>query len=170
MKKFLFMLVAMFAMSTAAFAQKGVTAFGVQGAYDDLFGQFGLGVKVQQGFADQFRAEVGGDFFFKKNGVSMFDVNANFHFVVPVVADKFNVYPLAGANISFGSLDDDIVTVAAIGGVDLSKSKTRIGLNLGGGVEYFVTDNVKIVGEAKYIISDNGWSRFGANVGVAFLF
>ena len=44
MKKYLFMLVAVFAMSTAAFAQKGVTGFGVQGAYDDLNGQFGIGI------------------------------------------------------------------------------------------------------------------------------
>ena len=34
MKKYLFMLVAVFAMSTAAFAQKGITGFGVQGAYE----------------------------------------------------------------------------------------------------------------------------------------
>ena len=53
MKKYLFMLVAVFAMSTAAFAQKGVTAFGVQGAYDDWNGQFGIGVKLQYGFIDQ---------------------------------------------------------------------------------------------------------------------
>ena len=169
MKKFLFILVAMFAMSTASFAQQGVTSFGVQGAYDDLFGQFGVGAKLQYGFVDQFRGEVGADFFFKKDGVSMFDINGNFHFVVPVV-EKFNVYPLAGVNISFASLDDTIVAVAAIGGVDLANSKTRIGVNLGGGVEFFVSDKVKLVGEAKYIVSDNGWSRFGANVGVAFLF
>ena len=154
MKKYLFILVAMFAMSTAAFAQKGVTAFGVQGAYDDWNGQFGLGVKVQQGFADQFRAEIGADLFFKKNDISMFDVNANFHYVIPVAAEKFNVYPLAGANIAF--FNHDI--------------PTRIGLNLGGGLEFFITDTVKIIGEAKYIISDNGFSRFGANFGVTFLF
>ena len=169
MKKYLFMLVAVFAMSTAAFAQKGVTAFGVQGAYDDLFGQFGIGVKLQHNFADQFRSEIGGDFFFKKDYVSMIDVNANFHYIVPV-ASQFNVYPLVGANISFASLDDGVVALASLGGVDLSKSKTRIGLNLGGGLEYFITDTVKLVGEAKYIVSDNGFSRFGANFGVAFTF
>ncbi|MBQ6747237.1 MAG: outer membrane beta-barrel protein [Bacteroidaceae bacterium] len=154
MKKYLFILVAMFAMSTAAFAQKGITSFGLQGAYDDFNGQFGVGAKLQYGFVDQFRGEVGADLFFKKNDLSMFDINANFHFVVPVVADKFNVYPLAGANIAF--FNHDI--------------PTRLGLNLGGGLEYFVTDKVKIIGEAKYIISDNGFSRFGANLGVGFLF
>ena len=153
MKKYLFMLVAVFAMSTAAFAQKGVTAFGVQGVYDDWNGQFGIGVKLQHNFADQFRSEIGTDLFFKKYDISMVDVNANFHYVVPV-ASQFNVYPLVGANIAF--FNHDILT--------------RIGLNLGGGLEYYITDTVKLVGEAKYIVSDNGFSRFGANFGFAFMF
>ncbi|MBO7602121.1 MAG: outer membrane beta-barrel protein [Bacteroidaceae bacterium] len=153
MKKYLFMLVALLTMSTAAFAQKGVTGFGVNGAYDDLNGQFGIGVKLQYGFINQLRGEVSGDFFFKKNDLSLVDVNGNLHFVVPVV-DKFNVYPLAGLNIAF--FNHDI--------------PTRLGVNLGGGLEYFITDTVKIGGEAKYIVSDNGYSRFGANIGVTFLF
>lgn len=153
MKKYLFMLVAVFAMSTAAFAQKGVTAFGVNGAYDDLNGQFGIGVKLQHNFADQLRSEIGTDLFFKKKDISIVDVNANFHYVVPV-ASGFDVYPLAGANIAF--FNHDI--------------PTRIGLNLGGGLEYYITDTAKLVGEAKYIVSDNGFSRFGLNFGVAFMF
>ena len=100
MKKYLFMLVALLTMSTASFAQKGVTGFGVTGAYDDLFGQFGLGIKLQYGFIDHLRGDLGTEFYFKKDGMSLADVNGNLHFVVPVV-DKFNVYPLAGLNIAF---------------------------------------------------------------------
>ena len=153
MKKYLFILVAMLTMSAAAFAQKGVTGFGVQGVYDDWQGQFGIGVKLQYGLVDQLRGELATDMFFKKKDISMVDVNANLHYVVPV-ASGFNVYPLAGANIAF--FNHDI--------------PTRLGLNLGGGIEFFVADNVKIGGEAKYIVSDNGFSRFGANFGVTFLF
>lgn len=153
MKKYLFMLVAVFAMSTAAFAQKGVTAFGVQGAYDDWNGQFGIGVKLQYGFIDQLRGDLSTDIFFKKRGFSLVDVNGNVHFVVPVV-DKFNVYPLAGLNLAFFN----------------NHIPTRLGVNLGGGLECFVADNVKIGGEVKYIVSDNGFSRLGVNFGVAFLF
>jgi len=154
MKKYLFMLVAVFAMSTAAFAQKGLTGFGVNGVYDDWNGQFGIGVKLQHGFLDQLRGEAGVDFFFKKNDISMVDVNANLHYVFPVVSSKFNVYPLAGLNIAF--FNHDI--------------PTRLGVNLGGGLEYFITETVKIGGEAKYIVSDNGFSRFGANISVGFVF
>ena len=147
------MLVAVFAMSTAAFAQKGVTGFGVQGVYDDWNGQFGIGVKLQFGLVDQLRADVATDLFFKKKDISMVDVNGNLHYVVPV-ASGFNVYPLAGVNLAF--FNHDI--------------PTRLGANLGGGIEFFVADNVKLGGEAKYIVSDNGFSRFGANFGVTFLF
>lgn len=153
MKKYLFMLVAVFAMSTAAFAQKGITGFGVQGVYDDWNGQFGIGVKLQFGLVDQLRADVATDLFFKKKDISMVDVNGNLHYVVPI-ASGFNVYPLAGINLAF--FNHDI--------------PTRLGANLGGGIEYYVASNVKIGGEAKYIVSDNGFSRFGANFGVTFLF
>ncbi|MBE6288645.1 MAG: porin family protein [Bacteroidaceae bacterium] len=153
MKKYLFMLVAVFAMSTAAFAQKGITGFGVQGAYDDWNGQFGIGVKLQFGLVDQLRGDVATDLFFKKKDISMVDVNGNLHYVVPI-ASGFNVYPLAGINLAF--FNHDI--------------PTRLGANLGGGIEYYVASNVKIGGEAKYIVSDNGFSRFGANFGVTFLF
>ena len=156
MKKYLFMLVAVFAMSTAAFAQKGLTGFGVQGAYDDLNGQFGIGVKLQLGLVDQLRGDVATDLFFKKKGTSMVDVNANLHYVVPV-ASGFNVYPLAGLNLAF--FNNDIVDIP-----------TRLGANLGGGLEYYVASNVKIGGEAKYIVTSDGYSRFGANFGVTFLF
>ena len=153
MKKYLFMLVALLTMSTAAFAQKGVTGFGINGAYDDWNGQFGIGVKLQYGFIDQLRGDLSTDLFFKKYDISMVDVNGNLHYVVPV-ADKFNIYPLAGLNIAF--FNHDI--------------PTRLCVNLGGGLEYFITDAVKIGGEAKYIVSDNGFSRFGATIGVTFLF
>ena len=85
--------------------------------------------------------------------ISMVDVNGNLHYVVPI-ASGFNVYPLAGINLAF--FNHDI--------------PTRLGANLGGGIEYYVASNVKIGGEAKYIVSDNGFSRFGANFGVTFLF
>ncbi|MCR4764554.1 MAG: porin family protein [Bacteroidaceae bacterium] len=153
MKKYLFMLVALLTMSTAAFAQKGFTSFGVNGNYDDLNGQFGLGVKLQYGFVDQLRGDLSTTLYFKKKGITMFDVNGNVHYVFPV-ASKFNVYPLAGLNIAF--FNNDI--------------PTRLGVNLGGGLEYFVASNVKIGAEAKYIVSDNGFSRFNLGIGVGFLF
>lgn len=153
MKKYLFMLVAMLTLSTAAFAQQGVTGFGINGSYDDWNGQFGIGVKLQYGFVDQLRGDLSTDLFFKKNDISMVDVNGNIHYVFPVVS-KFNVYPLAGLNIAF--FNHDI--------------PTRLGVNLGGGLEYFVADQVKIGAEAKYIVSDNGFSRFNVGVGVTFLF
>lgn len=158
MKKYLFILVAMFAMSTAAFAQKGTSAVGIVGAYDDANSQFGIGVKYQYFFIDQLRGDFGGDFFFKKDLMSMIDLNANVHYVFPL-AQVVNVYPMAGLNVAFASWD--------IAGVD---NQTRLGLNLGGGFDIKLGSSVKLILEAKYIISGEGWSRFGADAGVAFTF
>ena len=158
MKKYLFILVAMFAMSTAAFAQKGTSAVGIVGAYDDGNSQFGIGVKYQYFLIDQLRGDFGGDFFFKKDLQTLIDFNANVHYVFPL-ADAINVYPMAGINFAIASID--------IAGVD---NTSRLGVNLGGGFDIKISDAVKFIVEAKYIISDNGWSRFGANTGIAFTF
>ena len=152
MKKFL-MMACMMLFSTAMFAQQGAMYLGGNLNYATDYENFGIGAKAQYEFIQNLRAEASADYFFKKNDVSMWDINANMHYLFRI-SDKFAVYPLAGLNLAF--FNHDI--------------PTRLGVNLGGGLEYYVASNVKIGGEAKYIVSDNGYSRFGANFGVTFLF
>ena len=115
------------------FAIGGNVGFGF---YRNSYTPFGIGPKFQFYFWNHWRAEANFNYWTKKKDYGgFFDFNANVHYVFNV-ADKVNVYPLAGATIVTTHGFDDNQTLA--------------GVNLGGGVEYFVAPNFKVNFEMKY--------------------
>ena len=89
MKKLL-LLVCAAVMTLSASAQAGDKALGAQFVFGSETNSIGLGVKGQYYFTDQLRGEASVDYFFKNKGVSMWDINANVHYLFDV-ADKVKV-------------------------------------------------------------------------------
>jgi len=166
MKKFL-MIACMMLMGTAAFAEQGDTNVGVNvnyGMHSD-YKNLGVGAKVQYEFIDNFRAEASGNYFLKKDYCTMWDVNLNAHYLIPLGSVK--VYPLAGLTLLGTKVDIPTMTImgTTIGGG--SASDSNFGLNLGGGVEFPITDAMKVNVEAKYqIVKD--WNRPVISAGLCF--
>ncbi|MBW4728896.1 porin family protein [Prevotella melaninogenica] len=162
MKKLL-LLVCAAVMSLSASAQAGDKALGAQLVFGSETNNIGLGVKGQYYFTDQLRGEASVDYFFKNKGVSMWDINANVHYLFDV-ADKFKVYPLAGLGYTNWSykLEYDNVTLAK--GTD-----GRLAVNLGGGAEYELTKDLSVNAELKYQIINN-YNQLVLGVGVAYKF
>ena len=82
-------------ISVGAFAQKGEQRVGLNLNYGTEISNVGLGAKYQYGITDAIRLEGSFDYFFKKDGASMWDINVNAHYLFPF-AKKFAVYPLVG--------------------------------------------------------------------------
>lgn len=153
MKKLIVLFSMMFFMMGYAFAQKGIQAAGVNLAYGTKIESVGIGVKYQYNFTDNLRFEPSLNYFFEKDGVDMFDLNGNVHYLFPM-ASNVRVYPLAG--LTFARWD-------------LGKVATRLGVNLGGGAEMDITDNLMLNFELKYqFVSDLDQAVF--NVGIAYMF
>lgn len=149
-------------MSVCAFAQKGQKAVGLNLSYGTEISNLGIGVKGQYNLTDAVRAEAAFDYFLKKDGLSMWDINVNAHYLFPV-GNGFKVYPLAGLTYSNwkASWSNDY------DGEEGSSSNGKFGVNLGGGVQYDINDKCAINFELKYqLISDYNQAAFG--VGVAF--
>ena len=177
MKKYVITL-AMTLTSICAFAQQGEKAVGVNLSYGTEIKNLGIGIKGQYGITDAIRAEASFDYFLKKDGLSMWDVNLNVHYLFPIT-DKLKVYPLVGLSYAnwkfddfiewddsddyFSDYDDDWDS-------DSSSSTTgKFGLNLGGGIQYDVTDVFSVGFEAKYqLINDFDQMIFG--VGITYKF
>lgn len=196
MKKVL-LFAAMMLLSVGAFAQEaGKMAIGVQANYGmhKDYKNFGIGAKFQYNITENFRAEAAGNYFFKKDYVSMWDVNANVHYVIPLT-DKLNVYPMVGLTVlgakfdASGTFDDLLSQAAAIAGMtvaqyrqfcaengiplpsgsDFKDTETKVGFNAGAGIEYFFTDTFKGFFEAKYqYVKD--LDRPVLTLGVAYVF
>jgi opacity protein-like surface antigen len=142
MKK-LMMIAAMMLMSVGAFAQ-GQFAIGANAGvalYGNHYNPFGVGAKLQYEFVENLRAEAAYNFWFKKDDAGVMDIDLSLQYLIPV-ADKVKVYPLAGANIGIthGSAIKDI----------FGKQQSIFGFQVGAGIEYFLTDNVKVNLDAKY--------------------
>lgn len=159
------------------YAQKGEKAIGVNLGYGTEISNLGIGAKFQYGITDAIRAEASFDYFLKKDGVSMWDINLNAHYLFPV-ADKFKVYPLVGLTYTNwklgGDMDSDLGDNDFDYGygeeIDIEDSNTgKFGVNLGAGVEYAISSNLSVNFELKYqLISDFNQAVFG--VGVAYKF
>ncbi|MBF1403329.1 porin family protein [Prevotella pallens] len=162
MKKLL-LLVCAAVMSLSASAQAGDKALGAQLVFGSKTNSIGLGVKGQYYFTDQIRGEASFDYFFKNQGISMWDINANVHYLFDV-ADKFKVYPLAGLGYTNWSYKYEYAGAPVVEGSD-----GRLAVNLGGGVEYELTKNLNVNAEAKYQIISN-YNQLVLGVGVAYKF
>lgn len=162
MKKLL-LLVCAAVMSLSASAQAGDKALGAQLVFGSETNNIGLGVKGQYYFTDQLRGEASVDYFFKNKGVSMWDINANVHYLIDV-ADKFKVYPLAGLGYTNWSYKYEFPGLPVVEGSD-----GRLAVNLGGGAEYELTKDLSVNAELKYQIISN-YNQLVLGVGVACKF
>ena len=170
MKKLL-LLVCAAVMSLSASAQAGDKAVGAQLVFGSETNSIGVGVKGQYYFTDQLRGEASVDYFFKNKGVSMWDINANVHYLFDV-ANKVKVYPLAGLGYTNWSYTNDVIVIEENGNkrtTEFKGSNGRLAVNLGGGAEYALTDNVSVNAEAKWQIVNN-YNQLVLGVGVAYKF
>ena len=156
MKKLIVLFSMMICVMGSAFAQKGIQAGGIHLTYGTEIESFGIGVKYQYNVTDNIRLEPSMNYFFENNGIDQFDLNANVHYLFPM-ASNIRVYPLAGltfARWDFGKAFDDV---------------TRLGVNLGGGIETDIADNFMLNLELKYqFVSDFDQAIF--KIGIAYMF
>ena len=164
MKK-IFMTLCVALITLGASAQKGEQNIGAHVLYGTDASNIGLGVKYQNNITDAIRLEAVGDYYLKTDGFSMFDVNVNGHYLFPL-SDKVTVYPLVGINYTSWKQEVSIpYSEDYEPGIDLDIKDTSIGLNIGGGVQYKLTDKIRIGAELKYqTISGASTAVIGAGV------
>ena len=131
--------------------------YGLHSDYKNL----GLGVKGQYEFIDNVRGEASFNYYLKQDNVSMWELNANVHYLFRIT-DEVTLYPLSGLTMLTAKVES-----ANFGGIKSSASDTNIGLNLGAGIEYPLSDSVKLNGEIKYQIV-NDFDRPVISVGLTF--
>ena len=106
----------------------------------------------------------------KKEGVSgiaeaklsFWNLDVNGHYLFPV-NDQITVYPLAGLGIQGWKSKIDIM------GYKGSETGSDVCLNLGGGIDFKLTDVLFLNGELKYKIAGD-WNRFIISAGITYKF
>ena len=136
-------------ISMASFAQQGKTTVGIHGDYlIDEPNNFGIGANVGYEFLNNVRAVAGFDYLLKKDHVSYWNTEFNAEYLFRF-AEKFAVYPLAGIDLFGISVEGN--------------SDSKLGLNLGAGLEFDVASGVALKAEYTYRTQYDGISllRFG---------
>ena len=161
MKKLIVIFSMMFCIMGSAFAQKGIQVAGVSLNYGTEISSIGLGVKYQYNITNNIRLEPSITYFFENNkGVDMFDLNVNAHYLLPV-QNNVRLYPLAGLTYATWRAD------FGHDGAELTHNK--FGINLGGGAEFDISDELMVNFEIKYqLVSDFDQAIF--SVGLAYMF
>lgn len=157
MKKLLFV-ICMMLMSVSTFAQQGTMTVGAHGALG-LNGNknFGIGANIGYEVIDNVRGVAEFDYFLKKDYTTQWLVQLNAEYLFRVADGRFAIYPLAGINLFGWKTSADIM------GVSVSESDSKIGMTVGGGVEFKLIENLALKCEYNYLTQYDGASilKFG---------
>jgi opacity protein-like surface antigen len=167
MKK-IFMIACMMLASTAMFAEKGATTVGVHGAYIiDSPNNIGVGANVGYEIIDNLRGVAELDYFLKKDDVSYWDVNVGAQYLFKL-GDSFAIYPTAGIDLlGFKASYPEVTYMGqTVGGG--SHSDSKIGMNVGAGVEYQLSSSLAIKAEYNYKTQWDGSSFLKVGVVIPF--
>lgn len=160
-------------LSIGAYAQEGQAYLGGQLAYPTDIKSLGIGVKGGYGITDAIRTQATFDYFLKKDNVSCWDLNLDVHYLFPL-GDNIKVYPLAGLTYLRCSVDGFTQTVSTPAGSitvgsNESYSDGNLGVNLGGGFQYDLTEKLALNAEVKFqIIKNNNQGVISAGLAYKF--
>lgn len=163
MKKLIYLSVLfLFLFTTKSFAQfEGTVGLGAHAGYGNKIKSVGAGANLHYYYTNQLRFAPSFTYYLPRKGNSMWEVDADAHYVVPV-SWLFSFYPIAGLNYSNWKFD--AAKASEIGLQDWTKH--RVGANLGLGIQYDFGYKTRISLEYKYqFIKDFSQSSFMAGIG-----
>lgn len=117
-------------------SMQGESAIGAHVLFATKFPNPGVGLRYSYFIVDHVRAELMFDYLFKNKGYTMWDINANAHYVWNI-GESFRIYPLVG--VFFASWKDH----------PLDDIDNRVGVNVGAGIQLKIVDNLWLGAEAK---------------------
>jgi len=161
MKKNLFLSVAIIALAsllaTNVQAQDSKFSLGGGIAYATEIESTGLYAKGILYFTPQWEGALTGTYYLEE-GVTLFGIDADAHYLFYNNEENMIVYTITGLNLLSLKLD----------GYD---SATNVGINLGVGMRYQLSETISLNPALKYILgTESGGSYFGLSVGLCFNF
>lgn len=134
---------------------KGTAAIGADLLYGTEVERAGLGIKMQYNVSDPIRLEADWQCYFRDRGYTFWTVNLNAQYLISL-APAWKFYPLAGLGVCYC-------------GWQHGDSSSKVGFNIGAGLQYDLTDNLFAAIEAKYQYFSH-WDQgiFGIGIGYRF--
>jgi outer membrane protein X len=139
---------------------------GAQMVYGTEGNMPGAGLHFKTHYLEDWRTVLSGNYYFKKNGLSCYDVNIEGNYIFNI-GEKIQLYPLLGGRVAIWHVDDVNVDVWHFDNSD--NSHYEIGLNAGGGIDYLLGEHWLVNAEVKYqYIKDADQVLFSVGLGYRF--
>lgn len=170
MRKLMMIVVAaMMATMSANAQQAGDFSVGANASYSFKTESFAPGIRVQYNILRMLRAEIGGDYWLKKDLWQSYDAFFNLHLLIHA-SEVFKVYPFAGIGYVNTKVDgqdykDDVHNVHV---VVPEKVRDNVFGNAGIGIQVNFTHHFGAFAEGKYQFKDD--DRFCASLGLVCIF
>lgn len=163
--RFLLAAVAAMTFIAAGAVERGEKTLGLRAGFNGRNSSGLAGVMFQYAFSSRFRLAPNVDYVFRHKSTDAYSVSVNAHFPINFGSYKrFDIYPLAGVNfISWNHRLNDT------DGHDTSSRTSHMGLNIGGGMEFYCTPSLKICAEGKFNWVTN-YNSGVVNLGIGYVF
>lgn len=139
--------------SAFAMDHKGEKSVGIRGGYTSKNRSATAGLYFQYSFNKSFRISPNLDYTFRHNGIDAYSINLNCHMPIALRSERIRAYPLAGLNYTSWNQINNADSYSSID--DSSTRTSRLGANMGAGIEYYATSTMKLALEAKYLLAKN---------------
>ncbi|MCM1028952.1 MAG: porin family protein [Pseudoflavonifractor sp.] len=146
-------IIMMIAMSLPAAAEgnsvRGQKSMGLYGGYSTRAESGVAGLYFNYRFSQCFRLSPSADYTFRNRGEDAFNINLDAQVPLALdVAGRINFYPLAGVGYSVFNRKEKEMMLRKT--TDNSHRTDRFGLNVGAGLEYFVSPTLRLALEGKW--------------------
>ncbi len=125
------------------------------------------GLFFKYSFSERFRMATTFDYYFRHNNTDAYSININGEMPFSIINRKLSVFPLVGFGLTSWNVKYNKGLTEKSD--DSTTRKTRLGLNIGAGIDYYVTSTLKLGLEFKY-----GWVKHysgeAVNLSIGYVF
>lgn len=163
MKKLLLLIITI-SVSTLAYSQdiENRLSFGANLGYGTKAESISIGLRAQYGIDYRLRTVAEYKYYFRNNGLSAWEVDTDIHYIF-YTAPAVKFYPLAGLKYSHWTNRHNGK------GQKSSKTHDRLGINIGGGMQVALSENIGMQIELKQELTPR-FSQLVISVGLAYHF
>lgn len=156
LSKIVIVVITALTISLPTFAQKGEKSLSIKAGYA-TFNEGGFtALQFQYTFGQHLRIAPEIGYVFRNAGVSGLELCADMHFPFRI-GKGVNIYPLAGLTFNSWNWQHS------------KHSTSRVGLDFGGGFDFYLTQNLKLGLQGKYsMMNDTSGGFFDASIGYVF--
>jgi len=137
--------------------------------YATEIGNIGLNFNGAYAITEEWEASLGFSHIFEKDYLSYNILDLDAHYVFYQHDEKLNVYGLAGLGFTFWKATMPAMDLGfGYTSPELSDNGTNVGINLGIGANYKLSDKLNLAPEIRLTATDGTYLRIGASVQYIF--